>query len=287
MLKIEPVPLHCPCHGAYFKEVFTYTAPPAWEVRFQFSAGAEYRRQILQCSLCEHYISVHQMDPSALYGGDYVDSTYTDDAGIARNFERIMALGPSKSDNVQRVQRVLNFAAEHFPDNAFLDRPPSILDVGSGLCVFLHRMKEAGWDCTALDPDPRAVRHAEGRVGVRAVGGGFLTIDGLGTFYVVTFNKVLEHVPDPVTMLRKALKHLRPCGFAYVEVPDGQVAATQGPEREEFFIDHLHVFSDTSLALLAGRAGFRIAALERLCEPSGKYTLRGFLTSTFPSTEAD
>jgi hypothetical protein len=89
---------------------------------------------------------------------------------------------------------------------------------------------------------------------------------------------VLEHVPEPVPMLARAGAWLAPGGFVYVEVPDGEAAARDGAGREEFFIDHWHAFSAASLAMLASRAGFHAAAIERLREPSGKFTLRAFLT---------
>ena len=63
----------------------------------------------------------------------------------------------------------------------------------------------------------------------------------------------------------------------YVEVPDGEKAIEEGPTREEFFIDHFHVFSRASLEHLASGAGMRPLALERLREPSGKFTLRAIL----------
>src|SRR5262249_32775159 len=131
--------------------------------------------------------------------------------------------------------------------------------------------------CTALDPDPRAVAHARETVGVTAVCGDFMTVQGLERFDLVTFNKVLEHVKDPVAMLAQALAYVQPAGFVYVEVPDGEAAAVEGAGREEFFIDHWHVFSAVSLAQLAVRAGFTVHSLERLREPSSKYTLRAFL----------
>jgi len=80
-----------------------------------------------------------------------------------------------------------------------------------------------------------------------------------------------------VAMLAKASAHVKPGGFVYVEVPDGEAAVIDGPGREEFFIDHWHVFSVASLALLVAQAGFAVRVLERLREPSGKYTLRAFM----------
>jgi SAM-dependent methyltransferase len=112
---------------------------------------------------------------------------------------------------------------------------------------------------------------------VEAVCGDFMTLTDLGRFDVVAFNKVLEHVEDPVVMLARTHRHLNDGGFVYVELPDGEAAAHDGPGREEFFIDHPHIFSAASLTLLATRAAFRVVALERLREPSTKYTLRAFL----------
>jgi len=276
---VKPSPLRCPCAGDRFETVFTYTAPPAGEIAFAFSREGEYRRQVLRCDTCGHFVSRHDMDTAAMYSGEYVNATYGAD-GLRRAFDRITALDPAKSDNVGRVRRIVEFAAFHFTPAR---SGPSVLDVGSGLCVFLHRMKVAGWRGTALDPDPRAAAHARDVVGVSAVCGDFMTLADLGRFDAVSFNKVLEHVEDPVLMLAKSRHHLADGGFVYIELPDGEAAAEDGPGREEFFIDHPHIFSAASLTLLAARAGFRVVALERLREPSTKYTLRAFLV---PETRA-
>jgi SAM-dependent methyltransferase len=210
------------------------------------------------------------------YQGDYVDATYGDAAGVARTFERIIALPPQRSDNAGRMACVRAFAQSHLPGTA----RPRLLDIGSGLGVFPYAVKEAGWDCVALDPDARACQHIRDRVGVEAVCGDFMHVEGLGQFDVVTLNKVLEHVADPIAMLARTGTFVGNGGFVYVEVPDGEMASRTGFHREEFFIEHLHVFSFTSLAMMADAAGFTPLAIERLQEPSTKYTLRAYLTPT-------
>lgn len=275
-MKAKSIALQCLCGNDEVATRFTYEAPPPGEIRFGLRTGAGYRREIRQCRHCGHFISIHDMDMQSLYEGEYVTATYGTN-GMRGAFERIIALPPSQSDNEGRVARVLEFAAKHFPGGVFQGRPPSVLDVGSGLCVFLRRMKSAGWNCTALDPDSRAVAHAKETVGVRTICGRFLEAPILEKFDVVTFNKVLEHVEDPVAMLAKAQEHVRPGGFVYVELPDGEEAAHEGEGREEFFIDHHHVFSLASTAILARLAGLVVRSLERLREPSSKYTIRAFL----------
>ena len=267
--------LDCPCRGQHLAEVWTYNQPPSGEVDFKFSSTSGYLRQIHRCPICGHFISIHEMDPSDLYAGEYVESTYRDAAGIKEAFDRINALPEDRSDNLSRVRRVVRFCRDYFPDRG---QPLEVLDVGSGLCVFLHQLKKKGFLGTALDPDPRTVAHARDVVGVRAVAGDFMKLKDLDQYDLISFNKVLEHVKEPIPMLAKARRHLKKRGLVYVELPDGEAALADGFGREEFFIEHHHIFSPASAAMAAERAGFMVLALERLREPSTKFTIRAFLT---------
>lgn len=269
-------PARCPISGeAEARLAFVYDAPPAGEVGFRRAEGEPYRREVWQFVRSKHFVCCHGMQVATSYDGDYVDASYRDAAGMVAAFERIISLPAERSDNAGRIARVGAFASTHFGAG----RPVRLLDVGAGLGVFPHASKQAGWSCTAIDPDPRAVEHMRMRVGVEAVCGDFMDVGDIGRFDVVTFNKVLEHVIDPVAMLRRAHEFLAPGGFVYVEVPDGEMAAREGPGREEFFIEHLHVFSFVSTTMLAGHAGFIPLTVERLREPSTKLTLRAFLAS--------
>ncbi|MCX7157460.1 MAG: class I SAM-dependent methyltransferase [Rhodocyclales bacterium] len=269
--------LQCPCDARHLQAAFHYDAPPPGETSFD-CAGQKYQRAYSRCGLCGHWFSDNAMDMSELYGGAYVDNTYGE--RMRETFDRIQALPPETSDNAGRVACILDFSHRHFGP----DQRRRLLDVGAGLGVFPHRMKEAGWQCTALDPDERASRHAREVVGVDAVTGDFMKVDipALGKFDVVTFNKVLEHVEDPVAMLARAKPLIEDGGFVYFEVPDGEAAAVEGSGREEFFIEHHHVFSAASAVLLAKRAGFRPMLVQSLREPSSKFTIRCFVGLSHP-----
>ena len=267
---------HCMfCGHIAFREVFNYTAPPAGETGFAFFEPGKYHRRIIACKMCGHFYSTHQMDLNNLYSGDYNSSTYVDDKGMRRTFDRIIQLAPSKSDNIARCGRIGAFLHKHHPDR----QPASftLLDVGSGLGVFPYVMAKRGYVVTALDPDPRAVEHIRTQVNVPSLCGNFFKVTPPECYDLITFNKVLEHVEYPVEMLRRSADFLKEGGVAYVELPDGEMAQYEGADREEFFIDHLHVFSFASIALLALRAGFAPIEVERLREPSTKFTLRAFL----------
>ncbi len=195
--------MRCPCcDGTEFDLAYVYDEPPQGETRFQLGE-ARYEREYRRCATCAHLVQVTQLNLDDLYGGDYVEATYAGDR-LERVYEEIMALPPSQSDNAQRVDRLVGR----------LGTSGTLLDVGSGLGVFPARMRDAGWTVTALDPDPRACAHLRDRVGVEAVEGDFMAVDGLGRFEVVSFNKVLEHVADPVAMLTRTRDLLAPGGTA-------------------------------------------------------------------------
>lgn len=268
----EAIATACLCGSTRLRTVHEYRQAPTGETPFKRRAGSLYKRILLRCEVCSHFLSTHGMSMESVYDEEYVTATYGRD-GLRAAYDRIIALDPSRSDNVGRVQGVIAFA-DHLLN---VDKQRSVLDVGSGLCVFPHAMKARGWRCVALDPDVRAVDHARRTVGVEAICADYMAAQLAERFDVVTFNKVLEHVADPVAMLGRSCLHVRTDGFVYVEVPDGESAWHEGPDREEFFIEHVHVFSMASLMITAARAGLRVIRAERLHEPSGKFTLRAFI----------
>lgn len=264
------------CSGDDFVVQFTYDRLMPLEVPFEFARTDSYWREIHRCEKCGHFVEGFSLDQGALYSSDYVTSTYQDADGLKRSFDKIMALPPEKSDNAGRVECVLDYAMRH-QSEGITQGKPTLLDVGSGLCVFAARMSEAGWDCTAIDLDERLVEHAIRVAKVSAQLGDVRTVANVSHFDAVTFNKVLEHIADPAAVLAAAHRLLKPGGFIYVEVPDGEAAAPYGREREEFLVGHLHVFSRNSLRLLIEKSGCRASEVEALREPSGKFTLRAFL----------
>lgn len=261
----------CPmCNGQSLALVHRFDARPEGETDFGF---VPYRRELWRCANCGHLINRHDFPLERLYAKTYVDAVYG--ARLEQSFTRIMALPPERSDNRQRVQRIEAYVATRRAD-----LPRRALDIGAGLGVFPAALADTGWDCLAIDPDPRATAHIETRTGAKARCGDFTTLPPERRFALVSFNKVLEHVRPMAIMLARSKAWLLPEGLVYVEVPDGEAALDAGPEREEFFVEHFCAFSLASFALLALKAGLHAERLDRIREPSGKYTLCGFLSAS-------
>ncbi len=95
-------------------------------------------------------------------------------------------------------------------------------------------------------------------------------------FDVVLFGDVLEHLKDPLSTLREAVRHLVPSGIAVLSVPniahaDVKIALLNGtfPYRESGLLDrtHIHFFTKESLLELVRDAGLIPTEIERVIVP--------------------
>ena len=94
----------------------------------------------------------------------------------------------------------------------------------------------------------------------------------------MTLNKVIEHVKNPISFLIKTRNLIKKKGYIYIEVPDGVAAknSKEGKNREEFFLDHLHIFSIKSLYTCLIKCNYNVLKIESVKEKSGKYTIFAF-----------
>src|SRR5262249_39022338 len=206
--------LGCPCDQRFVAPAFTYTSPPAGETDFAFTGA--YARAYDRCELCGHWFGRHSLDLSQLYRRDYVDATYGGAEGLRRRFEAVMALPPERSDNAARADRVDAFAKA-----SGIGPGAQLLDVGARLGLFPAVMKRRGWGVIALELDPRMAAHIVTAVGVptKTVDLFEVAPEHVGFCHAVTFNKVLEHVEDPVALLARSRAFLAEGAFVYIELP--------------------------------------------------------------------
>jgi 2-polyprenyl-3-methyl-5-hydroxy-6-metoxy-1,4-benzoquinol methylase len=262
------------CGSTSLKLCETINQKPHRETNFNIPED-KYLRYIYQCQQCSIYFAIHDYDFSLLYEGSYNSSTYANK--IEQTYNKIMSLDPASSDNVQRCKRI----DLELKSRSFTPFKTKVLDVGSGLCVFLGKLKEYGYLSYAVDPDQHSIQHALDYVKISGAHCGKVAdLPKDLVFQAVTFNKVLEHVIDPLTLLQQSLKNLESGGCCYIELPDGDEAQRNGGfiEQEEFFIEHYFAFTIDSMKKLMTDAQLTDIKIESIFEPSGKYTLYGFGT---------
>lgn len=262
--------LKCQCFFNFKKKnknlelYYTYQSPPPLEPHYIIK---NYKRKIMRCKICGHFTASHKINVNEFYKKNY--SIISHGNNMKKKFNMIDNL-KSKSDNYQRVKRFLAYFKK------LKKKEVNLLDVGSGLSIFLYELKKrVNWKLTGIEPDINFVNFSK-QLKIKVVHSNLKSnIFKKKTFNIITMNKIIEHVKDPVKLLKISKKLLIKNGFMYIEVPDGYSASKHkdNKNREEFFVDHLHVFSKKSLIKCIELAGLSLLNCKSIKEKSGKLTI--------------
>jgi SAM-dependent methyltransferase len=153
--------------------------------------------------------------------------------------------------------RRANFDASVF----YLQAKPNgqLLEIGCGSGETLKLMQDFGWLVEGVDFDPAAIEVAK-KTGLNVRYGTLLEQEyPASSLDAVVMSHVIEHVPDPVGLLRECHRLLKPGGKLVVITPNAASwghrlygADWRGLEPPR----HLHIFTCSSLATVSARAGF-------------------------------
>lgn len=158
-----------------------------------------------------------------------------------------------------------DFFEENLPNNR-----RTILDIGSGPGFFLFEGKRRGWKASGIEPSQQAVEHANG-LGLDIMGEMFSPslAKGLDKFDVVHMNNVLEHIPDPMSILKAAYDTIKPGGLLCVSVPNDynpfQHVLRKAYNYEPYWFEpqeHINYFNPDSLEKLFKKIGFEVILKE-------------------------
>jgi SAM-dependent methyltransferase len=149
-------------------------------------------------------------------------------------------------------------------DQASAARPGmrSMLDVGAATGLLVELGTRRGFQATGVEPSRSLVEVARASHGVELLKGTIPhpSLEGR-TFDVVFLVDVIEHVSEPVTLLRDAARYLAPGGILMVVTPDvASVARKLLRERWwHFRLAHVGYFDDRSFGVACERAGLTVS----------------------------
>lgn len=96
-----------------------------------------------------------------------------------------------------------------------------LLDVGCGNGSFLDQMRQLGWKVAGVEPDGEAVSVARERYGLDLFQGSLEEANFPDEYFdAITVNHVIEHVPDPIVLLKECRRVLKPKGNLVLITPN-------------------------------------------------------------------
>src|SRR5207245_4577215 len=136
-----------------------------------------------------------------------------------------------------------------------------LLDIGAGPGYFCRIALDGGWDAAGVEISGRAVEIGRDRLGVSYID---LEAVPAASVDVVCCRHVIEHVADPLGLLRALRRVLKPGGVLVVHAPHQEPLSfllrnrlLRRPDtlRALYLPDHVTGFTGPSLARVATRAG--------------------------------
>jgi len=150
-------------------------------------------------------------------------------------------------------------AEADYPLRYLAGKKGRMLDVGCGNGATVVRASQMGWNAQGLDIDPMAVSASRQR-GVNAHLGSLteLRFDD-DSFDLILSHHVIEHVHEPLDMLREMRRTLRPGGTLAVITPNAASLLHRWFGPDWLGLEpprHLFIFTPATLLSLARKAGF-------------------------------
>ncbi len=156
----------------------------------------------------------------------------------------------------------------------------AVLEVGCATGYFTKALAGRGCKVVGMELEPLAAQQAEEWADRVVVG----NVDSPGqwdlvddeSFDVVTFGDVLEHLRDPLAVLRMAVAKLKPTGFVVTSLPnvahgDVRLSLLRGTfeYRDTGLLDrtHMRFFTLRSVRELLGEAGLVVVDTRRVIVP--------------------
>ena len=212
---------------------------------------------VIHCDACG-FRHVLQLPSAEELRSAYGESYYRDEKPnyVARAREDAEWQALAWEDRLSLFEELL----ERDPTRAY-----SVLDIGCGPGWFLKAASDRGWKTQGVEPSTQAAAFAQS-LGLDILNIMFDESSATITDHadVVHLNNMLEHVADPIGLLRLAIGRVRPGGLVCVGVPNDyngfQEAVRAGGSAPWWLAPphHLNYFDFDSLTTLLERLGLEV-----------------------------
>jgi SAM-dependent methyltransferase len=143
--------------------------------------------------------------------------------------------------------------------------PGRALEIGCGEGWMLAALKEAGWKVVGTERTITTAQFAAKQKGLQMVVASLEAFRPEPLFDLIVMHHVLEHLPNPMTILAQCSTLLRPGGTLLLAVPNLQSWQFTVSGKNWFHLDvprHLTHFTPASISQALDRAGLTIEAIK-------------------------
>ena len=146
-----------------------------------------------------------------------------------------------------------------------------ILDIGSGPGLFLKHGKERGWEVQGVEPSKQAYEYSSKKLKLNIFNGFFSkeTYKNFNDFDVVNLSLVLEHIPNPIEMVKLIKSITKKNGLISISVPNDfnpfQKILNENLDYDSWWVappHHINYFNHNTLANFIESLGFEVVHQE-------------------------
>ena len=142
----------------------------------------------------------------------------------------------------------------------YLPRPGVLLEVGAAAGLFMKSAERAGWTTKGVEPMAVAAAFAREGLGLDVIQG---TLEEAQfpprSFDAVAVLETIEHVPNPIAVLKEVRVLLRERGLLVLTTPNWEALSRHALGEQWAVIspaEHLYLFSEATLTAALRKAGF-------------------------------
>ncbi|HEC29049.1 MAG TPA: class I SAM-dependent methyltransferase [Gammaproteobacteria bacterium] len=138
-----------------------------------------------------------------------------------------------------------------------------ILDFGSGASGFINKAQSLAAEVAGVEPEKRVQEYWNDSLTL------YPCLEDAGAGYdLITAFHVIEHLPDPRSILREMATHLSNDGRMVIEVPSSEDALLtlfdcKSFQHFTYWSQHLYLFNPETLRELAVQAGLSIVSIQQ------------------------
>lgn len=205
----------------------------------------------LECGLVYVYPQPTAEELQKYYAGEFIQNRHQIQS-MEEARERARKKGSAKKYSVEGLRDGLSASSR-------------VLEIGCSYGFLLHALREAtGCQVEGVEPSAVSGAFAREEFGFPVFTGTveeYLATRKASTFDLIIIYHVLEHLADPIVMLRELRDRLTTNGRLYACVPD--VMHLQEPPESFFQVPHLVSFSPWTLYQTFTKAGMKMIIFQR------------------------